>query len=339
MNYFNTNMREFMRKNIYLKLSLLWLILVLFNSSLPAQNTQQIPLPDPTPVEDELRFAAVGDTGTGSSGQYDVARQMLQTQMQTNYELLLFLGDNIYPSGSPKGFEKRFIEPYSPLLLRGVEFRGAIGNHDERNQNGVYLQQMVFGMGSKTYHSFSKNDELVEFFCIDSTLLNDDKDPQEKSDQLKWLEKALSESKARWKIAYLHHPIYSSAKKHGHLGSDEDEHLAVRAALEPLYVKYGLDISINGHDHVYERTKPQKGIQYFTSGAGAKLREHDLQTDTPFYAFGKDNVRSFMLFSVTTDVIQFWSIDEFGNVIDSGEIFEDIDKKNKIKVKAAPEKN
>lgn len=326
-----------MKRHIYLKTGLFWLILALFNVAALAQLPEAPKLPVDPPIENELRFVAVGDTGTGGRGQYDVARQMLRTQIATGYDLVLFLGDNIYPSGSPKGFEKRFIKPYAPLLLRGVEFRGAIGNHDERNQMGVYLQQMVFGMGGKTYHSFTRNNELVEFFCIDSTVLNDDKNPVEKREQLAWLEQALAASEARWKIAYLHHPIYSSAKKHGHLGSDEDEHLAVRNALEPLYVKYGLDISLNGHDHVYERTKPQKGVQYFTSGAGAKLRENDLQTDTPFYAFGRDNVRSFILFSVKTDYIDFWAIDEFGNVIDSGKIIEDIDEQDEIKVKAAPE--
>ena len=63
----------------------------------------------------------------------------------------------------------------------------------------------------------------------------------------------------------FHHPLYSSGGRHG---SD----LSLRAVLEPLFVKYGVSLVLAGHDHFYERIKPQKGIHYFVVGGSAKLR-------------------------------------------------------------------
>ena len=66
-------------------------------------------------------------------------------------------------------------------------------------------------------------------------------------------------SNDRWKIAYFHHPLYSSGDRHG---SEVD----LRAQVEPLFIKYGVDVVFAGHEHFYERIKPQKGIYYFIAG-------------------------------------------------------------------------
>lgn len=307
-----------MNKKIYITILFAFLLLTIFSPSILGQGSQPIPLPNTNLAVSEIRFAAVGDTGTGGKNQTTLARQMLHIQQKTNFNLLLFLGDNIYENGSPKGIEKKFLKPYAGLYERGVEFRGVIGNHDARSKYGVILQQLIFNMGIKTYYSFTKGNDLVEFFAIDSTILVKEKEAAKTRLQLEWFENRLARSKSRWKIAFMHHTVYSSAKRHGFEASDEKEMLRLRNAIEPLYKKYGVRISLNGHDHVYERTKPQNGVQYFTSGAGAKLRKGNLQTDSPYYSFGNDRTRSFMLFSVKPNSITFWSISIDGNILDSG---------------------
>ena len=122
---------------------------------------------------------------------------------------------------------------------------------------------------------------------------------------------ALSASKAPWKIAYFHHPIYSSGITHG---SDTK----LRTLLEPLLVKYGVVAGLSGHDHTYERTKPQQGVQYFVSGAGGQLRKGDIDKRTPIYSAGNDRVNSYMCFEATPERLSFRALDAAENVLDSG---------------------
>lgn len=277
-------------------------------------------LPSGDIPSDEVRFAVVGDTGTGGTRQNAIAQQMLKLQSQSNFDLVLFMGDNIYPSGSPKDFEKKFLKPYQEFIEKGIELRACIGNHDARNQYGILLQKMVFGMGAKTYYSFSRKDDLIEFFALDSTILVKDNKIAERDEQIKWFENSLAKSRAKWKVVFLHHPLYSSAKRHGLGSDDEDKMMNMKDLIEPLMQKYGVNLVVNGHDHVYERTKPQGRIHYFTSGAGGRLRKNNLDKDSPFFAFGNDEVNSFMLFSANPDLVQFWTVDIEGNVIDNGKI-------------------
>lgn len=274
---------------------------------------------------DEIRFAAVGDTGTGGSRQRAVAEQMLDVQRRSQFDLTLFLGDNLYENGAPGGIEKKFLKPYRGLVENAVELRGVIGNHDARNENGVLLQQLIFRMGAKTYYSFVKNDNLIEFFALDSTVLVDEKNNPAREAQMQWFENRLAKSKAVWKIVFLHHPLYSSAKRHGSFSSGENDTSRLRRLLEPLLIKNRVDMVLNGHDHVYERPQMQSGVQYFTSGAGGKLRRGDLIETNPFFEFGNDRENSFMLFSVSAKSARFWSIGSRGAVLDSGEILKKSD--------------
>jgi len=309
--------------NIRFLMVVAWITFAVFLASRGAAQTvttNNKEIPNSAIAGDEMRFAAVGDTGTGGSEQRRVAEQMLAVQRRSRFDLTLFLGDNIYESGSPGGIEKKFLKPYRGLLQNAVEMRGVIGNHDARSETGVQLQQLIFGMGAKTYYSFVKNDSLIEFFALDSTVLVDESNSPARDAQLRWLENQLAESKAVWKIVFLHHPLYSSARKHGNASSDEKEVLRLRQSIEPLLVKYRVDIVLNGHDHVYERPQMQAGIQYFTSGSGGKLRRGDLIKTSPFFRFGNDEDNSFMLFSVTTRAAQFWAIGSTGAILDCGEL-------------------
>jgi 3',5'-cyclic AMP phosphodiesterase CpdA len=96
---------------------------------------------------------------------------------------------------------------------------------------------------------------------------------------LRDLEKELAVSQAIWKIPFFHHPIYSSGRKHG---SD----LRLRRELEPLFTRYGVRVALSGHDHIYERIKPQEGVIYFVSGSGGQLRKGDIKRDDPLFAAG-----------------------------------------------------
>jgi hypothetical protein len=108
---------------------------------------------------------------------------------------------------------------------------------------------------------------------------------------------------------FFHHPLYSSGM-HGSA-------VALREQIEPLFVKYGVDAVFAGHEHYYERIKPQKGIYYFTSGGAAKLRRGDLKPSA-LTAKGFDSGYHFMLVEVTQTTLHFQTISDQGVTVDSG---------------------
>jgi hypothetical protein len=255
--------------------------------------------------DEVLRFIVFGDSGKGDTAQHELARMMAAHHWNQFYDTALMMGDNIYPDGNPEDIPAKFERPYAELLRRGVSFHAVLGNHDVRKGREAQTNYRNFNMGGRAYYSFTKGDGLVEFFALDSNRFD--------FQQRYWLEGALRASQAKWKIAFFHHPLYSSAEKHG---SDFD----LRVDLEPLLVKYGVDAAFSGHDHIYERTKPQQGVQYFTSGAGAKTRRGDLKRNTPFFAAGADETSSFMSVEITPERFSFKTINIAGREIDSGEL-------------------
>ena len=263
-------------------------------AALPAAQGQ-VPLPN-TP--DSLKFAVIGDNGTGDKPQYDVAQQMAAARAQFPFDTVLMLGDNLYGSQTPADFVAKFERPYEALLKGGVLFYATLGNHDD--QNNRYYKG--FNMGGARYFTFVKKN--VRFFVLDSNQL----DPAQRA----WLDDALQQSHEDWRIAYFHHPIYSDGGRHG---SD----VALRVALEPLLVKHGVNVVFSGHDHVYECIKPQKGIAYFVSGSAGELRKGDVHRTSLTGAYF-DQDQSFMLVEVSGDDLFFEAVSRTGAMVDSGVI-------------------
>ena len=256
---------------------------------------QQVSLPR---LEDSTKLAVIGDSGTGDRPQYEVARVLTAARAQFPFEFVIMLGDNIYGRERPDDFRKKFELPYQALLEAGVTFHATLGNHDDPAQ----INYKLFNMDGRRYYTFSR--DPAQFFVLDSTYV----DPP----QLDWLEGELRRSRARWKIAYFHHPLYSSGARHG---SEVD----LRELVEPLFLKYGVDVVFSGHEHFYERINPQRGIYYFTSGAAAKLRKGNIRPSA-LTAAGFDEDRSFMLLELTPDQMHFQAISRTGRTVDSGVI-------------------
>jgi len=236
--------------------------------------------------------------GTGQAAQYQVAQRMLLFHQKFPFNFVITLGDNIYGGGSPTELERKFEIPYKPLLDVGVQFYAALGNHDDTNQRFYKF----FNMNGQQYYTFKK--ENVRFFALDSNYM----DPK----QLIWLEKELANAGSEWKICFFHHPLYSSAAAHG--SSTE-----LRTILEPMLLKYGVQVVFAGHDHVYERIKPQHGIYHFVEGASGELRVGNLRK-TVLTEVGYDQDRSFLSVEISGDELYFQAVSRTGVTVDSGTI-------------------
>lgn len=259
-------------------------------------NGNSILLP---PESNAIRFAVIGDSGTGDRAQYEVAQKMKEFHDKFAFDFVLMLGDNLYGGHSPRDFARKFEIPYKPLLDGGVKFYAALGNHDDPNKERLYKP---FNMNGERYYTFKKND--VQFFVLDSNYM----DPT----QLEWLDRTLQDSKAKWKICYFHHPLFSNGRHHG-------PDLDLRTRLLPILERYDVNVVFSGHEHVYERIAPEGNISFFVVGNSAKLMNHDFSTMKGMES-SYDNDRGFMLVEIAGDKLYYQTIVRTGKTVDSGSI-------------------
>jgi 3',5'-cyclic AMP phosphodiesterase CpdA len=254
-----------------------------------------VPLPN---KDGSFKFAVLGDFGTGSKEQYQLGEQMAKLHGRFKFDTVVLTGDNMLGSERPQDFKVKFEIPYKPLLDAGVKFYASLGNHDAREQRFYRL----FNMDGKFYYTFTPSKD-VRFFMLEATYPT--------PEQFEWLEKELKASGDNWKIAVFHQPIYSSGGFHG---SD----VSLRKVLEPFFVKYNVSVVMSGHDHVYERMKPQKGIAYFVVGSGGRLRVGNIDRSSGLTAKGFDTDQTFMAAEIIGDEMYFNAISRMGQIVDSG---------------------
>jgi len=147
----------------------------------------------------------------------------------------------------------------------------------------------------------------VEFFALDSTNLD--------AVQIRWLAERLEASRARWKIVFLHHPLYTS-------GRYRNTSRAHRLALEPVLRRGGVSAVFSGHEHIYQRADLQNGIQYFISGGAGSLRRGD-GVPAPYVARSYSQDYHFMLVEIDDDALHFQAIARSGETIDAGILYQD----------------
>jgi 3',5'-cyclic AMP phosphodiesterase CpdA len=272
-------------------------------SAVASAATQPLPaLPSPLTLPngpDSLKLMVIGDFGSGSQGQYEVG-QMINTYRQTfRFDNVMTVGDNIYGSNKAGDMKSKFEDPYKSLVDQGVKFHASLGNHDSANERFYEL----FNMKGEEYYKLEMNG--VSLYLLNSTYMD--------KRQIDWINQNMSADTNKWKVAFFHHPPFSSAKFHG---SDEK----MREILHPLFIKYGVSVVFTGHDHVYERIKPQDGIQYFVTGSGGQLRKGDLKKNSPLTAVGFDTDMEFMLVEFVGDTMYFQTISRTGQTVDSGSV-------------------
>jgi hypothetical protein len=253
------------------------------------------------PLKDgSVRWAVIGDNGTGTQPEQGVADQMQRYWTAVHFDFVTMDGDNIYYGHKPKDFQNKFELPYKALLDEGVKFYACLGNHDDPQLEENYKP---YNMGGSRYYTFRKGD--VEFFVLDSNYM----DPP----QLAWLADKLKNSTAGWKIAYFHHPLFTAAMFHG-------PDLDLRKQLMPLFVQYGVNVVWYGHEHVYEHLKPQDGINFFLEGNSGELRFHNLRKPNDLDLAGFDTDRTFMLVQVSGNQLDYQVVAASGQIVDSGSL-------------------
>jgi 3',5'-cyclic AMP phosphodiesterase CpdA len=170
-------------------------------------------------------------------------------------------GDNVYRSGTPQEFR----DCYGPTWGRHLSrTRPVPGNHDYETPGAAgyyeYFGQNA-GPAGLGYYSYTVGPWLV-------VALNSEVDVRAGSPQIQWLRGELASTRSRCTLAYFHRPLFSSGRN----GDNPD----LRDTWRTLY-EAGVEVVLNGHDHLYERFAPQdpdgradaaRGIRQFTVGTG-----------------------------------------------------------------------
>ncbi|MDB5101275.1 MAG: metallophosphoesterase [Cyanobacteria bacterium RYN_339] len=249
------------------------------------------------PQATHLRFTVMGDMGDGSPAQHAIAGHMAAWKP----EFVLTVGDNVYPDASAADFGPKFFDVYGPMIANAPIYP-TLGNHDMRTDAGApYLAAFVLPQDPAGERYYAFDEGPARFWALDS---NQSLAPG--SPQYKWLEADASASRAKWKIAFFHHPPYSSGL-HGQEAKN-------RAWLPPLFSRLGFTAVFTGHDHHYERSLPIGGVTYFVTGGGGAML-YGTQ-DKPF-TDRKAIRHEFLAVSIFEDRMGVLSIDEDGKPLDA----------------------
>jgi tartrate-resistant acid phosphatase type 5 len=250
---------------------------------------------DPDGEQRDLRFLIFGDWGRdGQFHQTDVATQMGLAAAARKCRLIISVGDNFYDKGvqtaTDSQWKSSFEEIYTASSL-AVPWYAILGNHDYKGRPGAQLDYAKahpnWKMPARYFSAVEPitKTENVEFFFIDTSPfveeyrtkegMRDEIVSQDTIAQVAWLDQALSNSKATWKIVVGHHPIFSGGSEHG------DQPELIRD-INPLLEKHGVPAYFNGHDHDLQHIV-RGSVEYFNTGAGSKVRPPGPTKGSRFY--------------------------------------------------------
>jgi 3',5'-cyclic AMP phosphodiesterase CpdA len=245
----------------------------------------------PAPGSETLSFCAVGDSGWPGEHEGEAAPEQLGVAKlleEQKPSLVLHTGDIIYLAGQPTSFDALFFKPYAATLAR-VPFFCALGNHDVLTQKGLpTLEQFPYPVNENGNRYYSFDLANVHFACLDSNEPVKIATPNgfAGTAQGKWLASDLAAARARWKVVWCHHPLYSITTVRPR------ELAAMRGALEELLDDAGVDLVLCGHEHYYHRSvrlrrgKPDDAgmVHLVTGGGGAPLAAGEPNELTAAYA-------------------------------------------------------
>ncbi len=260
---------------------------------MPPGATSPLPMPS---IRGGTVFALMGDSGSGDQAQQAVAQAMI-TYFDTarHFPFVLMLGDNLYDDD----YTNEFSVPYKPLLDRGVKFYATLGNHDR----DLEIHFKPFNMNDVDRYSFDQGN--ARFVALNS---NHPTDPL----QIKWFDTVYADAGTRWRIAFFHHPLYSSGQ-HAAEGRD-----VIRPGLEPALIRNNVNVVFSGHEHMYERIKPQHGITHFVSGGGGRYL-YDYKPSA-FDEIGLSE-HHFMVAQIAGDRLFFEAITHSQELVDCGIVY------------------
>jgi hypothetical protein len=209
-------------------------------------------------------------------------------------QLWLLLGDNAYTNGTDWQYTEALFSLYARRTAT-TPLWPVLGNHDLKAagvapERGAYFESFSLPSAGETggvpsgreaYYSFDWGP--IHFVALDST--QSARDPA--GEMASWLEADLAAAhRARWRIAFFHHPPYTRGSHDSDDAEDSDGSMVeMREVFAPILERHGVDLVLGGHSHGYERSALIYGHYGPASSyraAAHRLGRADGSSDAPF---------------------------------------------------------
>ena len=218
----------------------------------------------------KIRIGVFGDAGTGTASQKGTRNSYLTLKSAgNNSELALMLGDNAYNDGLESEHQTKFFDIYDNNVFDNHTVFSVPGNHEYANSPGIgglagthaipYFNIFTLptaaesgGIASGTEHYYSFDYGNIHFVMLDSYGYDGGKLLYDSTgQQALWLKSDLAANTRKWTIVSLHHPPFTNGT---HFSNSEPDLVAIRQQITPILERFGVDVVLAGHSHVYERS-------------------------------------------------------------------------------------
>lgn len=251
------------------------------------------------------RIAAFGDCGNNSINQRNVRDQIIKYLGNNYMNAWILLGDNAYRDGEDAQYQANFFNIYKDELLKKYPLFPAPGNHDyhdvefsqavaQKTHEVAYYQNFSMPVNgeaggvpsnTKSYYSFDIGN--IHFLSLDSYGMEENalRLYDTMSPQVQWIKKDLEANKNRgWIIAFWHHPPYTMGS---HNSDKEKELIKIRENFIGILERYGVDLVLCGHSHLYERSRLLNG--HYGLSQSFDSSRHNVSSSSGIYNGGKNS--------------------------------------------------
>ncbi len=336
--------------------------------------------PEPGTDTSNVRIWAIGDFGDDSQEQRDVRDAYLSYNDSSHTDIWMMLGDHAYDDGTDLEYQDKVFDVYTYQFRNTVSWPTP-GNHDYNSvslgtTDGPYYDIFTLPTngeaggvpsGTEGYYSFDYGN--VHFISLNSEevswSLNDN------NEMIDWLKQDLENTERDWTIVFWHQPPHS---KGTHDSDDFWEVImqGMRTNIAPILENYGVDLIMNGHSHVYERSylingfygttgdfnpsqhiidtssgdypqscpytkeqlglNPNAGAVYNVIGNSGKDGDGSLDHPAMYFGFGGDDNAGSMVIDVKGNRLDAQYINRQGNVLDHFTVMKDVNNKENVYV-------
>ena len=188
-------------------------------------------------------------------------------------------------------------------ILTRMPLQGCIGNHEGA---GVYYKKYW----PYPYINSTSDDWSFDYGPAHIAIIDQFSTSGGPSDaQVNWLKNDLEQTRKAWKFLVFHEPAWTASNP------NHQNNLRAEQVLQPLCIKYGIDICFSGHVHCYARCAVNN-VQHLTlGGGGAPLYKVD--TTQPAYVVKAVSINHFAKLEINKNILHCEVDQASGKAIDS----------------------